>query len=63
MTDNSLIFLSKNGSEIEPCKKEAFRYMNCKADYKSEELEKLYEECLYLNSLLKFYTRRSYRKH
>ena len=46
MTDNSLIFLSKNGSEIEPCKKEAFRYMNCKADYKSEELEKLYDECL-----------------
>ena len=46
MTDNSLIFLSKNGSEIEPCKKEAFRYMNCKADYKDEELEKLYEECL-----------------
>ena len=46
MTDNSLIFLSKNGEEIAPDKKEAFRYMNCKADYKSEELEKLYEECL-----------------
>ncbi len=46
MTDNSLIFLSKSGSEIEPLKKEAFRYMNCKADYKNEELEKLYEECL-----------------
>ena len=46
MTDNSLIFLSKSGSEIEPVKKEAFRYMNCKADYKDEELEKLYEECL-----------------
>lgn len=46
MIGNSLIFLSKNGDEIEPCKKEAFRYMNCKADYKDEELEKLYEECL-----------------
>ena len=46
MTDNSLIFISKNGDEIEPDKKEAFRYMNCKGDCKSEELENLYGECL-----------------
>ena len=44
MTDNSLIFLSKKGDEIEPDRKEAFRYMNCKSE--SEELEKLYDECL-----------------
>ena len=46
MTDNALIFLSKKGDEIEPDKKEAFRYMNCKGNSKSEELEKLYAECL-----------------
>ena len=46
MSDNSLIFLSKNGDEIEPVKKEAFRYMGCKTDDENEELEKLYDECL-----------------
>ena len=46
MTDNSLIFLSKKGDEIEPDKKEAFRYMNCKGEYESEALQKLYDECL-----------------
>ena len=46
MTDNSLIFLSKNGDEIEPNKKETFRYMGCKSDCHNEALEELYEECL-----------------
>ena len=45
MTDNSLIFLSKNGDEIEPCKKEALRYMGCK-DNNIGDLEAVYEECL-----------------
>lgn len=45
MTDNVLIFLSKNGDEIEPDKKEAFRYMGCKNDCRNEVLEELYEEC------------------
>ena len=45
MTDNTLIFLSKNGDEIEPDKKEAFRYMGCVSD-NTYELEAVYEECL-----------------
>ncbi len=45
MTDN-LIFLSKNGSEIEPDKKEACRYMGYKSDRKNEALEEIYSECL-----------------
>ena len=46
MTDNTLIFLSKKGDEIEPCKKEALRYMGCKNYAPDENLEKIYEECL-----------------
>ncbi len=45
MTDNTIMFLSKNGDKIEPDKKEAFRYMGCKSDCHNEVLEKLYEEC------------------
>ncbi len=44
MTDNTIIFLSKNGDEIEPDKKEVLRYMGCKVDCLSEELEDLYEK-------------------
>ena len=44
MTDNTIMFLSKNGDEIEPDKKDAFRYMGCKSDCSDEALEKLYEE-------------------
>ncbi|MBO7319128.1 MAG: hypothetical protein J6V06_03820, partial [Clostridia bacterium] len=46
MTDNSLIFLSKNGSEIEPCKKEALRYMGCKDLTSDDSLTGIYDECL-----------------
>ncbi len=45
MSDN-LIFLSKNGSEIEPDKKEACRYMGYKSSEKNEVIEELYIECL-----------------
>ena len=46
MTDNSLIFLSKNGSETEPCKKEALRYMGCKDLPSDDSLTEIYDECL-----------------
>ena len=45
MTDNTLIFLSKKGDEIEPDKKEALRYMGCR-DNNIGDLEAIYEECL-----------------
>ena len=45
MTDNSLIFLSKNSDEVEPSKKEALRYMGCR-DNNIGDLEDIYEECL-----------------
>jgi hypothetical protein len=45
MTDNGLMFFSKDGSDIKPCKKEAFRYMGYKAEGGNEEIEKLYEKC------------------
>lgn len=45
MTDNSLIFLSKNGDEIEPDKKEALRYMGCREN-NIGDLESVYEECI-----------------
>ena len=44
MTDNTIIFLSKNGDEIEPDKKEVLRYMVFEVDCLSEELEDLYEK-------------------
>ncbi len=44
MTDNTIMFLSKNGDGIEPDKKEAFRYMGCRCDCCDEVLEKLYEK-------------------
>lgn len=46
MTDNSLIFLSKKGDEIEPDKKEALRYMGIKALNTDSELDSIYDECL-----------------
>ena len=46
MTDNSLIFLSKNGDEIEPDKKEALRYMGFKATNTDSDFDSIYEECL-----------------
>ncbi len=46
MNCNALTFLSKNGDEIEPNKREAFRYMGYKGDNHSEELENIYSDCL-----------------
>ena len=46
MNCGTLIFLSQNGNNIEPDKKEAFRYMGCKGDSHSEELEEIYLDCL-----------------
>ena len=46
MTDNTLIFLCKNGDEIEPDKKEALRYMGCRNMEISDSFEEIYEECL-----------------
>lgn len=43
---DALTFLSKESRDIEPCKKEAFRYMGYKSEVKSEEIELLYEKCL-----------------
>ncbi len=43
---NALNFLSKQGNEIEPNKREAFRYMGYKKEIKSEEIEALYDQCL-----------------
>ena len=45
MTDNAIIFLSKNGNEIEPDKKETLRYMGCKNDCPDDVFETLYEKC------------------
>ena len=45
MINNELIFLTKNGDEIEPDKKEAFRYMLCKSDCSNGVLDELYEKC------------------
>ena len=45
MTDNAIIFLSKNSNEIEPDKKEALRYMGCKNDCPDDVFETLYEKC------------------
>ena len=46
MTDNSLIFLSKNGDKIQPNKKEALRYMGCKGKNSDRDFDEIYEECL-----------------
>lgn len=46
MTDNTIIFLSKNGDEIEPDKKEALRYMGCRDFEISDSFEEIYQECL-----------------
>lgn len=45
MTDDTLMLFCKDGGDIEPCKKEALRYMGYKAECPSEEFEKLYEKC------------------
>ncbi|MBQ7295841.1 MAG: Vitamin B12 dependent methionine synthase activation subunit [Clostridia bacterium] len=42
----SLIFISKNGDETEPNKKEAFRYMGYKSSEKNDVIEELYSDCL-----------------
>ncbi len=46
MNSGALNFLSKNGDDIEPDKKEALRYMGYKKGIPSEELDEIYEECL-----------------
>lgn len=46
--NNSLVFISKKGSEIEPDKKEACRYMGCRGEVKNEALEEIYSDCLEL---------------
>ena len=46
MNCGTLIFLSQNGNNIEPDKKEAFRYMGCKGDSHNKELEEIYLDCL-----------------
>ena len=46
MTDNTIIFLSKSGGEIEPDKKEALRYMGCRDFEISDSFEEIYQECL-----------------
>lgn len=43
---DSLVFINRKGSEIEPDKKEACRYMGYKSDRKNEALEELYSQCL-----------------
>lgn len=46
MTDNTLIFLSKNGDEIEPDKKEALRYMGIRTLDADSDFDSVYDECL-----------------
>lgn len=46
MNCGALNFLSKNGDDIEPDKKEALRYMGYKNGSLSEELDVIYEKCL-----------------
>ena len=46
MNCSTLILLSKTGDEIEPNKREAFRYMGYKGDNHNEELEDIYTDCL-----------------
>ena len=45
---DSLVFISRKGSEIEPDKREACRYMGYKGEAKNESLEEIYDECLEL---------------
>lgn len=46
MNCNALIFLSETGEQIEPDKREAFRYMGYKGDSYNKELEEIYSDCL-----------------
>ena len=46
MNCNALIFLSETGEQIEPDKREAFRYMGYKGDSYNQELEEIYSDCL-----------------
>jgi hypothetical protein len=46
MTDNTLIFLSKNGDEIEPDKKEALRYVGIRTLDADSDFDSVYDECL-----------------
>lgn len=46
--NDSLVFISKKGNEIEPDKREACRYMGYRGEVKSEALEEIYGECLEL---------------
>lgn len=43
--ENEFILMMADGSEIEPDKNEAFRYMGCKADCNNDTLEEVYEKC------------------
>ncbi len=45
---DSLVFISKKGSEIEPDKREACRYMGYRSEAKNEGIEEIYGECLEL---------------
>ena len=45
---DSLVFISRKGSEIEPDKREACRYMGYRGEVKNEALEEIYGECLEL---------------
>ncbi len=44
--NDSLVLISRGGSEIEPDKREACRYMGYTGKVKSDELEEIYRECL-----------------
>ncbi len=44
--ERALVFLSKSGSEIEPDKKEACRYMGVKGEAVTEQTEKVYNRLL-----------------
>ncbi len=44
--ERALVFLSKSGSEIEPDKKEACRYMGFKGEAATEQTEKVYNRLL-----------------
>lgn len=46
--NDSLVFISRRGSEIEPDKREACRYMGYRGEMKSDALEEIYSECLEL---------------
>ena len=48
MSDNTIYCCNATGQEIDCDKRQAYRFMGCKADVQSEELDRLYDECLEL---------------